>query len=186
MSDLEKNVSTNSPVEYDHSGSEEDLSDVSASESELFGDDTKSLIFGKTLMDVAELQWMVTNKMLERAFVCLPDGATTPKPEPHEYVVIRDQFTTGLRMPCHEFIEEILKAYSIEMHHLTPNGIAKIALFVWAVKSQKANLDIGAFCNLHEMHTQFRNKMVDGIKYFGCCSFKPARGAKQISPASKK
>jgi hypothetical protein len=23
------------------------------------------------------------------------------------------------------------------------------------------------------------------MKYFGCCSFKPARGAKQISPASK-
>jgi hypothetical protein len=74
------------------------------------------------------------------------------------------------------------------MHHLTPNGIAKIALFIWAVKSQKANLDIGAFCNLHEMHTQFRNKMVDGktiIKYFGCCSFKPALSAKQISPDSK-
>jgi hypothetical protein len=38
------------------------------------------------------------------------------------------------------------------------------------------------------MHTQFRNKNVDGrtiIKYFGCCSFKPARGAKQISPASR-
>jgi hypothetical protein len=38
------------------------------------------------------------------------------------------------------------------------------------------------------MHTQFRNKNVDGrsiIKYFGCCSFKPAQGAKQISPASK-
>ena len=55
MSDLEKNVSTNSPVESDHSGSEEDLSDVSASESESIGDDTKSLIFGKTLMDEAEL-----------------------------------------------------------------------------------------------------------------------------------
>ena len=56
------------------------------------------------------------------------------------------------------------------------------------MKSQKANLDIGAFCNLHEMHTQFRKKTVDGktiIKYFGCCSFKPTRGAKQISPASK-
>ena len=55
MSDLEKNVSTNSPVESDHSGSEEDLSDVSASESELIRDDTKSLIYGKTLMDEAEL-----------------------------------------------------------------------------------------------------------------------------------
>ena len=38
------------------------------------------------------------------------------------------------------------------------------------------------------MHTQSRSKNVDGktiIKYFGCCSFKPARGAKQISPAFK-
>jgi len=98
------------------------------------------------------------------------------------------KFTAGLRMPYQDFIEEILKAYNIEMHHLSPNGIAKIALFVWAVKSQKANLDIGAFCNLHEMHTQFRKKTVDGktiIKYFGCCSFKPTQGAKQISPASK-
>ena len=45
---------------------------------------------------------------------------------------------------------------------MTPNGIAKIALFIWAVKSQNVNLDIGAFCTLHEMHTQFRNKTVDG------------------------
>jgi hypothetical protein len=91
-------------------------------------------------------------------------------------------------MPCQDFIKEILKAYNIEIHHLTPNGIAKIALFIWAMKSQRENLDIGAFYSLHEMHTQFRNKNADGknvIKYFGCCSFKPARGAKQISLASK-
>jgi hypothetical protein len=39
------------------------------------------------------------------------------------------------------------------------------------------------------MHTQFWSKMVDGksvIKYFGCCSFKQARGAKHIAPVSKK
>ena len=74
------------------------------------------------------------------------------------------------------------------MHHLTPNGIMKIALFIWTTKPQDVNLDIGAFCALHEMHTQFRSKNVDVktiIKYFGCCSFKPARSAKQISPASK-
>ena len=38
------------------------------------------------------------------------------------------------------------------------------------------------------MHTQFRKKTMDGktiIKYFRCCSFKPTRGAKQISPPSK-
>jgi hypothetical protein len=64
--------------------------------------------------------------------------------------------------------------------------MAKIALFIWAVKSQRGNLDIGAFCSIHEMHTQFRSKKVDGksvIKYFGCCSFKQVRSAKQIAPA---
>ena len=55
-----------------------------------------------------------------------------------------------LRFPCQDFLEEILKAYNIEMHHLTPNGIAKIALFIRAVKSQGVNLDIKAFCALHE------------------------------------
>jgi hypothetical protein len=91
-------------------------------------------------------------------------------------------------MPCQDFVEEILKAYNIEMHHLTPNGIAKITLFIWAVKSQRENLDIAAFCSIHEMHTQFQSKMVDGksvIKYFGYCNFKPVRGARQIASASK-
>ena len=37
------------------SSSGEDLLDVSASESKLVGDDTKSLNFGKTLMDDKEL-----------------------------------------------------------------------------------------------------------------------------------
>ena len=48
-------------------------------------------------------------------------------------------------MPCQDFLEELLKAYNIEMHHLTPNGLAKIALFIWAVKCQDVNLDIRAF-----------------------------------------
>jgi len=166
----EKIASQNSPVESHHFSSGEDLSDVSASESELVGDDTKSLNFGKTLMDDKELDWMVANRMVERASVRMPKGETIPKLKFHECIVFRDQFSSGLRMPCQDFIEQILKAYNIEMHHLTLNGIAKIALFIWAVKSQDVNLDIRAFCSLHEMHTQFRNKMVEGknvIKYFG-------------------
>ena len=90
MSEQEKNVSENSLVASNQSGSSEDLSDVSASQSELVGDDTKSLIFGKTLMDEAELDWMVTNRMVENASVRLPKNETTPKPEPHECVVFQD------------------------------------------------------------------------------------------------
>ena len=87
MSDKEENASTNSPVGSNQSDLGEDLSDVSASESELVGDDTKSLNFGKTLLDEAELDWMVTNRRLERASIRLLESETTPKPKPHECVV---------------------------------------------------------------------------------------------------
>ena len=128
-------------------------------------------------MDDKELDWMVTNQMVERAFVRLPRNEVVPDPKPYECVFFRDQFAAGLRMSCQDFLEELMKAYNIEKHNLTPNGIAKIALFIWTVKSQHVNLDIRAFCTLHEMHTQFRSKNMDGktvIKYFGCCSLKPA------------
>jgi hypothetical protein len=105
MSEQEKIASESSPVESDYSGSEEDLSNVFAFESELVGDDTKSIIFGKNLVDEAEFQWMVTNRMLEKASVHLLEGETTPKPEPDECVIFRDQFTAGLRMPCQDFIK---------------------------------------------------------------------------------
>ena len=145
MSDQEKNASTNSPVGSNQSDLGEDLSDVSASESELVGDDTKSLKFGQTLMDDKELDCMVTNRMVERGSVRLPGNEVIPDPKSYECVVFGDQFASRLRMPCQEFLEELLKAYNIEMHHLTPNGIAKIALFIWAVKCQDVNLDIRAF-----------------------------------------
>jgi hypothetical protein len=91
MSEQEKIVSENSPVESNQSESGEDLSDVSASESELVGDDTKSLNFGKTLMDEAKLDWMVKNRMLEKADARLPpEGEMIPKPKPHECVVFQD------------------------------------------------------------------------------------------------
>lgn len=82
----------------------------------------------------------------------LPEDEVIPKPKPDECVVFRECFTAGLRFPPQDLLEEILDAYNIEMHHLMPNGISKIALFVWAVKSQKLNPDIKAFCVLHEMH----------------------------------
>jgi hypothetical protein len=81
MSDQEKIVSENSPLESIQSNSGEDLSDVSTLEFELVGDDTKSLNFGKTLMDEAELDWMVKNKMLEKTDARLPpEGEMVPKP----------------------------------------------------------------------------------------------------------
>ena len=86
MCDQEKNASANSLVGSNQSDLGEDLSDVFAYESELVGDDTKSLKFGKTLMDEKELDWMVTNHMVERASVRLPRSEVVPDPKPYECV----------------------------------------------------------------------------------------------------
>lgn len=135
------------------------------------------------------LQGMAGKRILDRALARLPDDEVIPLPEPDEFIVFREYFSVRLCFPVQDLLEEILDAYNIDVHHLTPNGISKIALFIWAVKSQGVNPNIKAFCALHEMHTQFRNKPVDGkkvIQYFGYCSFKPTRNAKQIPTASKK
>jgi hypothetical protein len=82
MFDLEKIVSENSPLGSNQSDSGEDLSYVSASESELIGDDIKSLNFGKTLMDEAELDWLVKNRILEKVDARLPsDDEMISKPK---------------------------------------------------------------------------------------------------------
>lgn len=74
----------------------------------------------------------------------------------------------------------MLDAFNIEMHHLAPNGVVRLAQFVWAVKCQEATPDIAGFCELFEMHSQFKNVLIKGrviMKYFACCSFKTARNA---------
>jgi len=44
----------------------------------LVGDDTKSLWFGKPLMDEEEWKWMVNNRLVERVSVCLPKDEVIP------------------------------------------------------------------------------------------------------------
>ena len=108
MFDQEKITSRSSPAGSNQSSakSDDNLLDVSTSESKLVDDDTKSLKFGKTSMDDKQLDLMVPNRMVERATVCLSENEVVPDPKPHECVVFQDQFTTGLCMPCQDFLED--------------------------------------------------------------------------------
>ena len=49
-------------------------------------------------MDDKELDWMVTNRLVERASVRLPGNEVVPDPKPYECVIFWDQFVAGLRM----------------------------------------------------------------------------------------
>lgn len=110
MSEQEKVAFDNSLAESNQSSAKSDdnlldvsafflIKDVSAFESEVVDDDTKSLKFRKSLMDDQEVAWMVTNRMLEKSSILLPKGETTPDLKPHECVVFRDQFSAGLHFP---------------------------------------------------------------------------------------
>ena len=98
------------------------------------------------------LQSLANKIILDKKLARLPVDEVILEPKPNECVVFRECFIAGLRFPLQDLLEEILDAYNIEMHYLMPNGVSKIALFVWAAKSQKLNPDNKAFCVLHEMH----------------------------------
>jgi hypothetical protein len=58
---------------------------------------------------------------------------TTPKPENEEVVVFRSFFKAGLRFPLHEMIKDVLEAFEIYLHQLTPNAIVRLSVFIWAL-----------------------------------------------------
>ncbi|KAL6629620.1 hypothetical protein ACP70R_029385 [Stipagrostis hirtigluma subsp. patula] len=60
----------------------------------------------------------------------LPVGEVVPQP-PLGYVVIFARFhERGLAMPPHPFLLKVLGHYGVALHHLTPNGIQQMAIFI--------------------------------------------------------
>ena len=58
-----------------------------------------------------------------------------PQPEPYEAVVFHDFFEAGLRFPCVDFVGEVLQRFNLQIHHLTPNVVARMSVFVMVLKN---------------------------------------------------
>jgi len=41
-------------------------------------------------------------------------------------------FIVALRLPWVRFVKDVLEAFSMQLHQLTPNGILALAKFYWA------------------------------------------------------
>ncbi|TVU06056.1 hypothetical protein EJB05_49247, partial [Eragrostis curvula] len=66
-----------------------------------------------------------------RASARSPGSGLVPRPLAGEAVVFLDFFKYGVRVPAHPFVAQVLKAFQLEIHQLTPNAIAKLAIYVW-------------------------------------------------------
>jgi hypothetical protein len=55
------------------------------------------------------------------------------EPKEDEVVVFKSFFRVGLRFPLYEMIGEVLKKFEIYLHQLTPNGIVRLSIYIWAL-----------------------------------------------------
>jgi hypothetical protein len=74
-------------------------------------------------MTQADLDALRLEGCFEPGICRLPRKETTPKPQKNESVLFRDFFTAGLRLPVSKKFADILAAYNVQIHQLTPNSI---------------------------------------------------------------
>ena len=118
-------------------GLEEDLSGVEASIADLITTEevrdmastSKTWDFGPSLMIKDMIEGLRKLGCFRDAKVKPPDGETIPKPKAADAVVFRDFFLCGLRFPAARFLREVLEAFVVQLHHLTPNGIVTLSKF---------------------------------------------------------
>jgi hypothetical protein len=115
----------------------------------------------------------------------LPGKETTPKPCKNESVVFRDFFTAGLQLPVSKKFADILAAYNIQIHQLTPNSIPQVLKFLWACRTFAGDNDVETFVRHFEIHWARRLVRVDDEEkeaQYGCCTFQTRRLAKNQAP----
>ncbi|TVU50746.1 hypothetical protein EJB05_02134, partial [Eragrostis curvula] len=85
--------------------------------------------FGHSECTDAYLDDNFTSNFGPRASAHSPGSSLVPRPSAGEAIVILEFFKYGLRVPAHPFVAQVLKAFQLEIHQLTPNAIAKLAIY---------------------------------------------------------
>jgi hypothetical protein len=81
----------------------------------------------------------------------VPGAEEIPEPE-GEIVGFEAFFTTGLRLPTHRFVAEVLQRFEVQIHQLTPNAVVALAKYVWAVTSYGGQPSVEVFAKNYCLH----------------------------------
>jgi hypothetical protein len=107
---------------------------------------------GRSLMTQVDLDAMVSEGCFASGTYQLPGRETTPKPRKNESVVFRDFFTAGLQLLVLKRFADILAAYKVQIHQLTPNSFPPIMKFLWACWTFAGDNDVETFVQHFEIH----------------------------------
>jgi hypothetical protein len=117
----------------------------------------------------------------------LPSLESVASPQTDEAMVFEDYFTTGLCMPPHPILLDILCKFRVLLHQLTPNAIVQIEKFIWAVTSCGGHPTRDVFAHHYELHYQNKKIHLQGSEtftaQFGCISFHPSRFGNRVKLA---
>jgi hypothetical protein len=145
----------------------------------------RTCFIGRSLMTQADLDALCLEGCFEPGICQLPGKETTPKPRKNESVVFRDFFTAGLQLPVSKKFADILAAYNVQIHQLTPNSIPQVLKFLWACRTFTGDNDVDTFVRHFEIHWARKLVTADDEEkeaQYGCCTFQTCRPGKNQAP----
>jgi hypothetical protein len=80
---------------------------------------------------------------------------------------------------------DILEAYNVQIHQLTPNSIPQVLKFLWAYRTFAGDNDVDIFVRHFEIHWARKLVTVDDEEkeaQYGCCTFQTRRPGKNQAP----
>jgi hypothetical protein len=112
-------------------------------------------ILGPTIT-VGKIKEMVEKCYFPEGEARPPGAEMVPEPDNDEAVVYKDFFVAGLCIPPHLALADILLHIQAQLHQLTPNAIAQLPKYFWAVGSFGGVPSGSAFAKLYELHYQLK------------------------------
>ncbi|RLN29321.1 hypothetical protein C2845_PM05G21890 [Panicum miliaceum] len=98
---------------------------------------------------------MVRRGYVAEGFARAPSAdEVVARPKGDEVIVFRDLFTAGLRFPLDPCFVEILWSCGMFLHHLTPNSIARLSMYMWLVRTCNFTPSAEHFSFMHQVHYQ--------------------------------
>jgi hypothetical protein len=113
-----------------------------------------TFVFGRSKVSEGLLAEFVTSGFTKEGKGRAPGPETTPTPRPNEVVVFHDLFTAGLHFPLDGAIVSILRNFGMYLHHLTPNAILWLSVYMWACKTMSVSPSAANFVRVHTVHHQ--------------------------------
>ncbi|KAG8051152.1 hypothetical protein GUJ93_ZPchr0009g1295 [Zizania palustris] len=105
-----------------------------------------------------------------------PGKELIPSPRPGEVVVFEAFFEAGLGLPAVDFLAEVLDLFHVTLPQLSPNAVARLAIFEWALRAEGCEGRAEIFAALHRASCQPKTFVGSGgekvVVAFGSINFR--------------